>query len=137
MNDLFFRSRKKKATIVVIDDDPAVVGLLKDDLENEGYLVVTGSDGQMAVSLARTHSPHLIIMDIKMPMTNGIKALEYLRGADVTKEIPVLFISGAKPEEIFAPIANLPRVSFIKKPIELAQLNATVREFLQKYPRAI
>jgi DNA-binding response OmpR family regulator len=49
-------------TILVIDDDPSIVHLLKEDLELEGYTVLEGYDGQMALQLARSSRPNLIIL---------------------------------------------------------------------------
>ena len=61
-------------TILIIDDDPEVVRLLQTAMKDEGYAVVTGHDGQMALNLARTHKPSLMIMDVQMPMTSGLKS---------------------------------------------------------------
>ena len=122
-------------TILVIDDDPDIVKLLETNLQEEGYMVVSGHDGQMALNLAKTRRPNLIIMDVQMPMTSGLKALEFLRKTPETKDIPILFLSGARSDMIYPMIADAPRVSFIKKPLDLEQVNSMVREILQKYPR--
>ena len=63
------------STVLVIDDDPSIVHLLKEDLEAEGYKVLEGYDGQMALQLAKSSKPHLIIMDVNMPMINGLEGL--------------------------------------------------------------
>ena len=83
-------------SILLIDDDLALLQMLKRALEDEGYGIVLGFDGQMALNLAKTRRPNLIIMDINMPMTNGLKALEFLRKAKETAAIPVIFLSGEK-----------------------------------------
>jgi len=121
-------------TILVIDDDPAIVHLLKENLEIEGYNVLEGFDGQMALHLARERRPNLIIMDVNMPVTNGLKALEFLRGAQETSAIPILFLSGESSANVFPALENAPRVAHLKKPIDLEHLNSMVRDFLQKYP---
>ena len=59
------------ATILLIDDDVEIVRLLKEGMEADGYNTVVGYDGQMALNLARTRRPDLIIMDVQMPMTSG------------------------------------------------------------------
>jgi len=120
-------------TILIIDDDPDIVRLLEQDMRDEGYAVVSGHDGQMALNLARTHRPSLIIMDVQMPMTNGFKALEFLRKSVETKGIPVIFLSGAQSDMIYPAIANAQRVSFIKKPIDLEQINSLVSQLIDKY----
>ena len=81
-------------TILAIDDDPSIVHLLKENLEQEGYRVLEGYDGQTALQLAQKVKPNLIILDVNMPMINGLKAFEFLRGRADTKNIPILFLSG-------------------------------------------
>ena len=120
--------------ILVIDDDPSIVHLLKEDLQAEGYTVIEGYDGQMALQLARLHKPNLIILDINMPLINGIKALEYLRGLKETKSIPILFLTGEASGNVPATLINAPRVAHLKKPIDLDDLNSIVHQFIEKYP---
>jgi CheY-like chemotaxis protein len=55
------------ATILVIDDDPTIVHMLREDLEAEGYRTLEGFDGQTAIQLAKGARPQLIIMDVNMP----------------------------------------------------------------------
>lgn len=121
-------------TLLVIDDDPSFVHLLKENLEQEGYRVLKGYDGQMALQIARSDRPSLIIMDINMPMINGVKALEFLRALPETKSIPILFLTGEASGNVFPSLLNAPRVAHLKKPIDLEDLNSIVRQFLEKYP---
>lgn len=124
------------STILIIDDDPDIVRVLERDMRDEGYTVVSGHDGQMALNLARSRRPDLMIMDVQMPMTSGLKALEFLRKTPETKNIPIIFLSGARSDMIYPAIANAHRVSFIKKPIDLEQINSLVRQLLEKYRTA-
>ncbi len=124
------------ATILVIDDDMPLVKMIKTSLEGEGYNVLTGFDGQMAVNLALTRKPHLIIMDVNMPMTNGLKALEFLRKTPATAHIPVIFLSGEKSGSIYPVIESSQRVAFIKKPLDIEHLLSLVRQYLQQYQSA-
>jgi DNA-binding response OmpR family regulator len=120
-------------TILIVDDDPDIVRLLEQDMKDEGYAVVTGHDGQMALSLAQSRRPNLMILDVQMPMTNGLKVLEFIRKLPETKDIPILFLSGARSDMVYPAIANAPRVAFIKKPIDLEEINTMVRQLLEKY----
>ena|SRR5436190_13018794 len=121
-------------SILVVDDDPSIVNLLREDLTEEGYNVLCGYDGQMAIQMARRQRPDLIIMDVAMPMTNGLKAFEYLRTCDDTRQIPVIFVSGEMSKDIFPIIQTAPRVAHLKKPMDLEHLNSMVRQFLKQYP---
>ena len=122
------------STVLVIDDDPSIVHLLKEDLELEGYKVLEGYDGQMALQLARSSRPQLIILDVNMPLLNGLKALQYLRELKETQSIPVLFLSGEASGNVAPTLAAAPRVAHVKKPIDLDDLNSLVRQMIEKYP---
>ena len=115
-------------TILIIDDDMLVVQMLKAGLESAGYNTIIGFDGQMAIQLARTRKPNLIIMDINMPMTNGLKALASLRQTRETQDIPVIFLSGEPSGTVYPIIESVQRVSFIKKPLDLEHVLSLVRE---------
>ena len=121
-------------TILVIDDDASIVHLLKEDLEIEGYRVVEGYDGQMALQLARSAKPNLILLDVNMPMINGLKALEHLRSMPETQNIPILFLTGEASSNVEPALAAAPRVAHVKKPIDLEDLNSLVKQLLEKYP---
>jgi len=124
----------QQALILVVDDDPAVVNLLREDLQMEGYKVICGYDGQMALQLARREQPDLILLDVTMPMINGIKAFEYLRQSQETRQIPVIFVSGELSRDVYPVIETAPRAAHIKKPIDFESLNSLVRHFLNQYP---
>jgi CheY-like chemotaxis protein len=121
-------------TILIVDDDPSIVHLLKEDLEMEGYRVLEGFDGQMALQMARTSRPHLIILDVNMPLISGLKALEYLRESEETRLIPILFLTGEASGRVAPRLTPEPRVAHVKKPIDLEDLNSLVRQLLEKYP---
>jgi len=118
----------------VIDDDAAIVNLLKENLEIEGYRVLQGYDGQAALEMARKNRPDLIIMDLNMPGVNGFQALEALRKQQETQKIPILFLTGEASESPAAALIGVERVSHLKKPIELDTLNSVIRAFLSRYP---
>src|ERR1041384_6849784 len=106
-----------KPTIVIIDDDVHALRFEKAALEDAGDDVVTGSDGQMALHLAKTNHPQLMVMDVNMPMTSGLKALEFLRKSSDTKDIPIIFLTGASSATVYPTIEQEPRVAFLKKPV--------------------
>ncbi len=121
-------------TILLADDDQPLVQLLKENLELEGYHVLTGLDGQVAVNLAMTQKPDLIVLDINMPITNGFDVLTYLRKTPETASIPIIFITGISSQTLYPVIDRHERVAYIKKPFDLNHLNSLVRQFLEKYP---
>jgi len=121
-------------TVLVVDDDSSIVHLLKEDLEMEGYSVLEAYDGQVALQLAKKHKPNLIVMDVNMPLINGLKALENLRSSPDTMRIPVLFLTGEATANVAPSLSTSPRVAHVKKPIDLDDLNSLVRQMIEKYP---
>jgi len=124
------------AHILVVDDDLALVHLLRESLLSSGYTVSTGYDGQMALQLARKEKPALIVLDVAMPMLNGLKAFQYLREAPETRMIPVIFLSGELTKDVYPVIESAGRVAHVKKPMDLEQLHSLIKQFLQQYPVA-
>ncbi|MCK4535658.1 MAG: diguanylate cyclase [Desulfuromonadales bacterium] len=87
-------------TILVIDDESFFRGILKDALA-ENYRIIEGSNGEEAISLARREDPDLIIMDVEMPVKNGIEACQILKKDFDTRRIPIiLFTSRLDKEDV-------------------------------------
>jgi DNA-binding response OmpR family regulator len=119
---------------VVIDDDARFSDSLKDILEDEGFRVVCGDDGRMAIHLARTASPDVIILDVNMPNMNGFQALEILRSSEITQAIPVILVSALPADTLYAAVSKAPRAAYFRKPIDRTDLVSMVRQFLLQYP---
>jgi two-component system cell cycle sensor histidine kinase/response regulator CckA len=94
-------------TILVVDDEPAVINLVKLILEAAGYSVLAASNGQQALALFenRSHSIDLLLTDISMP---GISGLELAcRVSEAIPQLPVIFMSGCHPES--------PHIEFLRR----------------------
>ena len=76
--------------ILVVDDEKLLVKGIKFNLENEGYTVDVGYDGEMAVSLARTGNYDLIILDLMMPLKDGLEACQEIRGFST---VPIIMLT--------------------------------------------
>jgi DNA-binding response OmpR family regulator len=81
-------------TVLVVEDDPSVRGLLQTLLSAEGYEVVTASDGLAGLVKATASSPSLILLDLMMPDLGGVRVLEEMRGDPALAEIPVIVVTG-------------------------------------------
>jgi len=75
-------------------------------------------------------------MDWNMPGMSGLEALAQLRKSPETNEIPVIILSGAPSDTVYPAVERLPRVAFLKKPVDLDSLSEMVRHLLERYPRA-
>ena len=119
------------ATLLVVDDDPAVCAFLSQTLEAEGYAVLTAHSGQEALKLASTHLPRLITMDLLMPGMDGTTAIRHLRENPLTRHIPVVVIS-AVLESYGNPTVGGGQGSdaALSKPVDEAALLRTVHGLL-------
>ena len=82
--------------ILVVDDEELLVKGIRFNLENEGYEVITGSDGQQAIDLAKSEKPDLIVLDLMMPNVDGLQACQEIRQFS---DVPVIMLS-AKSEDM-------------------------------------
>jgi len=122
---------KPLKSILLIDDDLHLVKLLKDSLQREGYRVYCGFDGGMAVHLAHKYHPDVILLDVNMPYVDGLKAFDQLRSKRDTAGIPVVFISDMVSQVIYPTVRSSPRAAYLKKPIDLIDLNSFLRQFIE------
>ncbi|MGZ3714225.1 MAG: response regulator transcription factor [Ktedonobacterales bacterium] len=80
-----------KTTVLVVDDDPAIVDLLRDFLEMEGYSVATAVNGEEALQLVEQESVGCMLLDVMMPAMSGFDLCRRIRE---TRDVPILFLSG-------------------------------------------
>ena len=118
------------AKILVVDDDPAFVVLLRDFLRGKRHFVLDAADGAQAFVLAEKEMPHLIIMDIVMPGLYGSSASKKLQEYWRTSKIPILIISGSTDAPVRELVLSNPLLRFMKKPVDLAALEKNIDELL-------
>ena len=114
--------------ILVVDDEAAILQTLRYNLERSGYNVVTASDGRSAVAIALREQPDLIILDIMLPVLDGIEACKEIRK---TSSVPIIMLT-AKDQEIDKVLAlELGADDYVTKPFSprelLARINAVLR----------
>ena len=115
--------------ILVVDDEALLVKGIRFNLQNEGYEVLTGSDGIEAVELAKEHEPDLIILDVMMPRMDGLTACARIREFS---NVPVILLT-AKAEDMdkllgFEQGAD----DYLTKPFNILELKARVRALLRR-----
>ncbi len=81
-------------TVLVVEDDPAIRGLVADLLADEGYAVLQAENGRQGLHLAREHTPSVIMVDQVLPEMTGLEVLERLHAQLATRHIPVILVSG-------------------------------------------
>jgi CheY-like chemotaxis protein len=85
---------KELKTVLIIDDEPALLELLTTTLLQEGFRVLRAANGRQGVALATHYHPDVIILDFAMPEFDGAKVVEQLRAHPGTKDIPILIQTG-------------------------------------------
>ena len=127
---------KKSALILLVDDEADVLAVYKTKLEKTGFTVITAADGAQAVQAAIDRHPDLILMDMKMPVMDGIEAQLKIKENPATKDIKVVFLtafSDPDNQEIDKEKAKeIGALDFIKKGIGLDELVLKVRGYLDQ-----
>ncbi|GGO75773.1 ATP-binding protein [Nocardioides deserti] len=107
-------------TILVCDDEPAVVGTLSTMLLEHGYRPIGVGDGDEAIARATAERPAAVLLDLRLPGTSGAEVVAQLRGGERTRGIPVVVVSGLGPET--APELDRQTEGWLVKPVTEEQL---------------
>ncbi len=119
--------------ILVIDDDPAVTGLLRRGLAYEGFAVQIAASGAAGLALAREHPPALVILDRMMPGLDGMEVLQRLRAAD--EQLPIIFLTAKDASEDQVAGLNAGADDYVVKPFEFDVLLARIQALLRRQDR--
>jgi phosphoserine phosphatase RsbU/P len=119
--------------IMIVDDDPTSLDILQIILKREGFLVITAINGLEGRLLAEREQPDLIIMDINMPVEDGLTACAALKTNACTSDIPIIFISTVEDVNSKINGFNAGGVDYIMKPFEVLEVIARVRLQIRLY----
>lgn len=120
--------------ILIAEDNKKNRLLLKDILMCYGYEVIEAANGEEAVKLAIEHKPDLILMDIQMPVMNGFRAGEVLKGNPDTEHIKIIAVTSYAMKGDREKILNAGFNGYIAKPIDTKQLPQFVKELIGLRP---
>lgn len=118
------------AKILVIDDDAAIVDLLRMRLQDLGHTVCVAMDATGGMMVAAREKPDLITLDFQMPAGDGAKVYARLRGNSFTAKVKIIFVSGMNELDLEKSVPSDPGVRFLQKPIDMAVLKRLLDELL-------
>ncbi len=117
----------KNATILVVDDEEHIRLLFKEELEDEGYIIVTASNGQEAIEMFDKEDPDLVTLDILLPDIDGIKLLRQMK--EKKPRLPIIMSTAYDYRDDFAVWAS---EAYIVKSSDMTELKATIKKLIDK-----
>ena len=116
--------------ILVVDDDPNLRVLLRQMLELRGFEVVDAEDGEDALNVVAEAKPDAVVLDVMMPIMDGITVCKRLRSQPETAQLPIIMLSGKASQEAVEEGLQAGANKYLCKPIPMAELIEHVRDVL-------
>ncbi len=119
-----------KATLLIVDDEPANLDLLEQELGDAGYRTRSAGSGELAIEIALKEKPDLILLDVMMGGIDGYEACRRLKAAEATRPIPVIFLTALSDSFQKVRGFGAGAVDYVTKPFDLEELLARIRTHL-------
>ena len=119
--------------ILIIEEDDENRNLFRDILTISGYEMLEARNGMEGIRIAKAEKPHLILIDIQMPVMNGIEALRILKSDVTTKDIPSIALTSLRHKEGKNGFLKFGFIDCIEKPIELKEFIRMINKYLRHY----
>jgi two-component system alkaline phosphatase synthesis response regulator PhoP len=120
----------RRAKILVVEDEPAMVAGLRDNFEFEGYEVITAHDGLEGLERALDESPDLVVLDVMMPRMSGLEVCKQLRAKRASLPIIMLTARGQEIDKVVG--LELGADDYVTKPFSIRELLARVKSVLRR-----
>ncbi len=120
----------KDRTVLVVEDDEDARYLMRIELERLGYLVTEAEDGQKAVEVAGREPPDIILMDLSLPVMDGIAATEKIRATDGLTSVPVIAVTAHQETDFREGAKAAGFNAYVTKPIEISWLDELIKGLL-------
>lgn len=121
-------------TVLIVDDDRAMVGMVAALLGGEGFDLLTAYDGETALRRHAEDAPDLVILDRRLPKLSGDEVCRRIRASSAT---PILMLTGEKGTDERAALLDLGADDYLEKPFGMRELAARVRALLRRAPASI
>jgi DNA-binding response OmpR family regulator len=126
-----------KETILIVDDEEDIVELIKYNLKNEGYAILTALTGEQAIKEARQSRPDLIVLDLMLPGIDGLEVTRHLKNNDKTNHIPIVMLTAKGEESDIVIGLEMGANDYISKPFSPKVLIARIRAILRRRKKDI
>lgn len=136
-NDRNQFERRMKPTVMIVEDEEALLTLLQYNLDKEGYKVVTASDGEEAVLMIKETTPDLVLLDWMLPSLSGIEICRRLRSRDETRNLPIIMITARGEEGDRIRGLDTGADDYLTKPFSMTELLARVRAVMRRIRPAL
>jgi DNA-binding NtrC family response regulator len=117
--------------ILIVDDTPANLRLLAEGLEARGFEILAANDGASGIRIAEIATPSLILLDVMLPLEDGMSICRKLKESEVTKEIPIIFITARQESASILSGFQAGAVDYIQKPFNLEEVITRVETHLK------
>jgi two-component system chemotaxis response regulator CheY len=115
--------------VLVVDDDPAIRGLVAEALRGEGYTVDVAAHGREGLEAVRANRPQTVILDLMMPVMDGFSFLEACQREKLCEDVPIVVISAV--HDVMRRVVERPVRACVAKPFDLDDLIRTVGRFVR------
>ena len=113
-------------SVLVVDDDPNIRGLIVAALKRDGYTFLEAPNGRDALQLMRDHRPDVVVLDLMMPIVSGWDVLRERQGDSDLQQIPVIVVSANREPALVAAV-DAGICAFLPKPFDIGALSALVK----------
>jgi len=125
--------KESKIKILLVDDEPDILEILSFNLSNEGYKIFTAENGKEALDVAVKQLPDLIILDVMMPIMDGVETCERLRMDKRFKDTLIMFLSARGEDYSQVAAFESGADDYVTKPIKPRILNSKVKAMLRRF----
>lgn len=125
------KAEKDGARILVVEDSPTAQKVINMVLVREGYTIIPAANGSEALQKAKESIPHLVLLDVMLPDTNGYDVLENLRKIEKFKETPVVMLTGRKGSMDRARGITAGTSDYLTKPFDPKKLTSTIKRYIK------
>lgn len=119
-------------SILIVEDNPDILEILRFNLNKEGYQVLEAQDGKIACNVAQEKLPSLILLDLMLPIVDGLQVCRFLKRNNETQDIPIIIVSAKDEENDIITGLDLGAEDYLTKPFSPKELLARIKAVLRR-----